>query len=212
MKFFTLATERGISLYLLDLNGGIDDVSGNGIARLFLTVVSAFADTTGRRTAATPSAGADRLRFSLQVGRVADRRLAVTVSSSQTRAARVGVLGFAAPPERGHQPQPAASPKPWRRLLLTVTVGGVYRERSSASEGETLSRMLVTSGHRETPGMVGSKARGCQEDERQDQHERATTAQYIAACVMLGICERRCPTTVDRSMARAVKARKTGAP
>ena len=35
---------RGVSLYLLDLNGGADDVSGNGIARLFLTIVSAFAE------------------------------------------------------------------------------------------------------------------------------------------------------------------------
>jgi DNA invertase Pin-like site-specific DNA recombinase len=39
----TLKT-RGVSLYLLDLNGGADDVSGNGIARLFLTIVSAFAE------------------------------------------------------------------------------------------------------------------------------------------------------------------------
>ena len=34
---------RGVSLFLLDLNGGADDVSGNGIARLFLTIVAAFA-------------------------------------------------------------------------------------------------------------------------------------------------------------------------
>ena len=33
-----------MSLFLLDLNGGADDVSGNGIARLFLTIVSAFAE------------------------------------------------------------------------------------------------------------------------------------------------------------------------
>jgi DNA invertase Pin-like site-specific DNA recombinase len=48
---------RGISLYLLDLNGGADDVSGNGIARLFLTIVSAFAeferDRLGERIRAT---------------------------------------------------------------------------------------------------------------------------------------------------------------
>jgi putative DNA-invertase from lambdoid prophage Rac len=48
---------RGISLYLLDLNGGADDVSGNGIARLFLTIVSAFAeferDRIGERIRAT---------------------------------------------------------------------------------------------------------------------------------------------------------------
>ena len=35
----------GVSLFLLDLNGGGDDVSGNGIARLFLTIVSAFAES-----------------------------------------------------------------------------------------------------------------------------------------------------------------------
>jgi putative DNA-invertase from lambdoid prophage Rac len=35
---------RDVSLYLLDLNGGADDVSGNGIVRLFLTIVSAFAE------------------------------------------------------------------------------------------------------------------------------------------------------------------------
>jgi DNA invertase Pin-like site-specific DNA recombinase len=41
---------RGVSLYLLDLNGGADDVSGNGIARLFLTIVSAFAEFERNRT------------------------------------------------------------------------------------------------------------------------------------------------------------------
>jgi putative DNA-invertase from lambdoid prophage Rac len=48
---------RGASLFLLDLNGGADDVSGNGIARLFLTIVSAFAeferDRIGERIRAT---------------------------------------------------------------------------------------------------------------------------------------------------------------
>ena len=47
----------GLSLFLLDLNGGADDVSGNGIARLFLTIVSAFAeferDRIGERIRAT---------------------------------------------------------------------------------------------------------------------------------------------------------------
>jgi site-specific DNA recombinase len=51
---------RGVSLYLLDLNGGADDVSGNGIARLFLTIVSAFAeferDRIGERIRATKRA------------------------------------------------------------------------------------------------------------------------------------------------------------
>jgi DNA invertase Pin-like site-specific DNA recombinase len=49
--------QRGVSLFLLDLNGGADDVSGNGIARLFLTIVSAFAeferDRIGERIRAT---------------------------------------------------------------------------------------------------------------------------------------------------------------
>src|SRR4051794_29859870 len=51
---------RGVSLFLLDLNGGADDVSGNGIARLFLTIVSAFAeferDRIGERIRATKRA------------------------------------------------------------------------------------------------------------------------------------------------------------
>jgi DNA invertase Pin-like site-specific DNA recombinase len=52
--------ERGVSLFLLDLNGGADDVSGNGIAKLFLTIVSAFAeferDRIGERIRATKRA------------------------------------------------------------------------------------------------------------------------------------------------------------
>src|SRR4029077_18727671 len=51
---------RGVSLFLLDLNGGADDVSGNGIARLFLTIVSAFGEfgrgRIGGRTRATKRA------------------------------------------------------------------------------------------------------------------------------------------------------------
>ena len=51
---------RGVSLFLLDLNGGADDVTGNGIARLFLTIVSAFAeferDRIGERIRATKRA------------------------------------------------------------------------------------------------------------------------------------------------------------
>jgi site-specific DNA recombinase len=46
---------RGVHLFLLDLNGGADDVSG--IVRLFLTIVSAFAeferDRIGERIRAT---------------------------------------------------------------------------------------------------------------------------------------------------------------
>lgn len=51
---------RGVSLFLLDLNGGADDVSGNGIAPLFLTIVSAFAnferELVGERIRATKRA------------------------------------------------------------------------------------------------------------------------------------------------------------
>ena len=54
---------RGVSLFLLDPNGGADDVSGNGIARLFLTIVAAFAafaaferDRIGERIRATKQA------------------------------------------------------------------------------------------------------------------------------------------------------------
>jgi DNA invertase Pin-like site-specific DNA recombinase len=60
--------QRGVSLYLLDLNGGSDDVSGNGIARLFLTIVSAFAeferDRIGERIRATKRAQKARGEFS----------------------------------------------------------------------------------------------------------------------------------------------------
>jgi DNA invertase Pin-like site-specific DNA recombinase len=36
--------QRGVSLFLLDLGGGADDVSGNGIARVFLQIAGAFAE------------------------------------------------------------------------------------------------------------------------------------------------------------------------
>lgn len=59
---------RGVSLFLLDLNGGADDVSGNGISRLFLTVVSAFAeferDRIGERIRATKRAQKARGEYS----------------------------------------------------------------------------------------------------------------------------------------------------
>jgi len=58
---------RGVSLFLLDLNGGADDVSGNGIARLFLTIVSAFAeferDRIGERIRQTKRAQKGRLEY-----------------------------------------------------------------------------------------------------------------------------------------------------
>jgi len=59
---------RGVSLFLLDLNGGADNVSGNGIARLFLTIVSAFAeferDRLGERIRATKRARKARGEYS----------------------------------------------------------------------------------------------------------------------------------------------------
>jgi putative DNA-invertase from lambdoid prophage Rac len=58
---------RGVSLFLLDLNGGADDVSGNGIARLFLTIVSAFAeferDRIGERIRQTKRAQKSRREY-----------------------------------------------------------------------------------------------------------------------------------------------------
>ena len=36
--------KRGVHLYLLDLNGGADSVSGNGISKLFLSLLSAVAE------------------------------------------------------------------------------------------------------------------------------------------------------------------------
>jgi len=60
-------TARGVSLFLLDLNGGADDVSGNGIARLFLTIVSAFAeferDRIGERIRQTKRAQKGRREY-----------------------------------------------------------------------------------------------------------------------------------------------------
>jgi putative DNA-invertase from lambdoid prophage Rac len=58
---------RGVSLFLLDLKGGTDDVSGNGIARLFLTIVSAFAeferDRIGERIRQTKRAQKGRWEY-----------------------------------------------------------------------------------------------------------------------------------------------------
>lgn len=58
---------RGVALYLLDLNGGMDDVTGNGIARLFLTIVSAFAeferDRIGERIKASKQRQKDRGKY-----------------------------------------------------------------------------------------------------------------------------------------------------
>jgi DNA invertase Pin-like site-specific DNA recombinase len=71
--------KRGVSLYLLDLNGGADDVSGSGIARLFLTIVGAFAEferdrigerirSTKRRQKAAGEYSGGRVMFGYRVG------------------------------------------------------------------------------------------------------------------------------------------------
>ena len=60
--------DRGVSLHLCDINGGADDVSGNGIARLFLTLLGAFAeferDRIGERIRATKRAQKARGEYS----------------------------------------------------------------------------------------------------------------------------------------------------
>jgi DNA invertase Pin-like site-specific DNA recombinase len=59
---------RGVSLHLCDINGGADDVSGNGIARLFLTLLGAFAeferDRIGERIRSTKRAQRARGEYS----------------------------------------------------------------------------------------------------------------------------------------------------
>jgi putative DNA-invertase from lambdoid prophage Rac len=87
---------RGVSLFLLDLNGGADDVSGNGIARLFLTIVSAFAeferDRIGERIRATKRAQKARGEHSggpLPFGYRAEGRQLVRVPEQQRAIKRI---------------------------------------------------------------------------------------------------------------------------
>ena len=89
-------SERGVSLFLLDLNGGADDVSGNGIARLFLTIVSAFAeferDRIGERIRATKRAQKARGEHSggpLPFGYRAEGRQLVRVPEQQRAIKRI---------------------------------------------------------------------------------------------------------------------------
>ena len=93
---------RGVSLYLLDLNGGADDVSGNGIARLFLTIVSAFAeferDRIGERIRATKRAQKARgeylggkPRFGWRMVEAGDDRTLVPMPQEQIALARMRV-------------------------------------------------------------------------------------------------------------------------
>lgn len=87
--------QRGVSLFLLDLNGGADDVSGNGIARLFLTIVSAFAeferDRIGERIRATKRAQKARGEYSggkLPFGYTRDADRTLVPAPEQQRAIR----------------------------------------------------------------------------------------------------------------------------
>jgi putative DNA-invertase from lambdoid prophage Rac len=90
---------RGVSLYLLDLNGGADDVSGNGIARLFLTIVSAFAEfernRIGERIRATKQRQKANNQFSggLPFGyAVGPNRKLVPVKEQQAAIKRIHLL------------------------------------------------------------------------------------------------------------------------
>ena len=94
---------RGVSLFLLDLNGGADDVSGNGLARLFLTIVSAFAeferDRIGERIRATKGAQKTRgeylggkLRFGWQLIEEDDTKTLVPMPQEQAALARMRTL------------------------------------------------------------------------------------------------------------------------
>jgi DNA invertase Pin-like site-specific DNA recombinase len=129
---------RGVSLYLLDLNGGADDVSGNGIARLFLTIVSAFAeferDRIGERIRATKRA--QKARGEYLGGRApygysydAERKLA-PVPEQQAAIRRIRRLARA-----GHSPRVIS-----RRLredgvkLSHVTVRKIVRRSSATND------------------------------------------------------------------------------
>jgi len=87
--------QRDVSLFLLDLNGGADDVSGNGIAKLFLTIVSAFAeferDRIGERIRATKRAQKARGEYlggSAPFGWVYDKARKLVPVPKQQRALR----------------------------------------------------------------------------------------------------------------------------
>jgi DNA invertase Pin-like site-specific DNA recombinase len=126
---------RGVSLYLLDLNGGADDVSGNGIARLFLTIVSAFAEfernRIGERIRATKQrqkanheySGAVPFGFAVD----ADRKL-VPVKAQQVAIKRMHALR-----SKGLSLRAIATDLAKRGIKLShVSVGRVLGETPSA--------------------------------------------------------------------------------
>jgi DNA invertase Pin-like site-specific DNA recombinase len=125
--------ERGISLYLLDLNGGADDVSGNGIARLFLTIVSAFAeferDRIGERIRSTKRAQKARGEYlggPTPFGwvRDADRKL-VPVPEQQRELRRIKKLAA-----DGLSPRKISADLATRGMKLShVTIGKIIAER-----------------------------------------------------------------------------------
>jgi DNA invertase Pin-like site-specific DNA recombinase len=103
---------RGVSLFLLDLNSGADDVSGNGIARLFLTIVSAFAEfernRIGERIRATKQAQKARSEFlgskspfGWRLAKGRDNRCYAT-SRLDTRQALRSRSGYASPRSDGY--------------------------------------------------------------------------------------------------------------
>ncbi|MBV9784890.1 MAG: recombinase family protein [Acidisphaera sp.] len=123
--------QRGVSLFLLDLNGGADDVSGNGIARLFLTIVSAFAeferDRIGERIRATKRAQKARGEYSggkIQFGyrRDAGRKL-VPDPEQQRELQRIKRLAG-----RGWSPRKISADLASRGVKLShVTIGKLIR-------------------------------------------------------------------------------------
>jgi DNA invertase Pin-like site-specific DNA recombinase len=124
---------RGVSLYLLDLNGGADDVSGNGIARLFLTIVSAFAeferDRIGERIRASKHRQKANNEFSggsVPFGfAVGPNRKLVPVKEQQAAIKRIHTLGA-----QGHS---------LRAISADLVKRGV--KLSHVAVGRVLSRM-----------------------------------------------------------------------
>jgi putative DNA-invertase from lambdoid prophage Rac len=128
---------RGVSLFLLDLNGGADDVSGNGIARLFLTIVSAFAeferDRIGERIRATKRAQKARGEYSggkLPFGyRYDEAHKLVPVPEQQREIRRIRQLAA-----KGLSPRKISADLAMRGVKLShVTVGKIINQGSAAA-------------------------------------------------------------------------------
>ena len=133
---------RGVILFLLDLNGGADDVSGNGIARLFLTIVAAFAeferDRIGERIRATKR----RRR------RVASTRAAVRRSASPTTPS--SGFGPGARAAGGAAAHPASSPA---EGLSPRKISADLAKRGVKLSHVTVGKIIAGGGQRHEPGM-----------------------------------------------------------